>query len=36
VIENRAGGDGYIGLEGVAGSDPDGWRWEAGSSRSCT
>jgi len=25
VIENRAGGDGYIGFEGVAGSDPDGY-----------
>jgi tripartite-type tricarboxylate transporter receptor subunit TctC len=24
VVENRAGGDGYIGFEGVAGSDPDG------------
>ena len=25
VVENRAGGDGYIGFEGVAGADPDGY-----------
>lgn len=27
VVENRAGGDGYIGFEGVASADPDGYTY---------